>query len=466
VGNAVEASRGQRPRLVTRSSYTPQYTAASLRAYRVTVRRMGKLHIGYGRVSTSSGEQLGSLEGQLRWLVEQGCEPVLHDVESGLSVGRADYGQLLTLITSGRAGVVRATRADRLGRDAPELVRLVQLCDRAGVTVITRDDGRLSARTAEELLLLYVRAALAQGESMKISQRVNAALTEGRSIGKPMRRPCWGYQLRADRLALEPHPIEFGRAQRFIRLLRASRWRMAPTLQAHRDLAPFSSCRGVRAWLLNPTLRGGIGYRQRANHAYDQITWGRHPALLTHGEFAEFELVTAGNRLLWGSNAATIPRMLTGLCECSECGCRLKYIGGRAIPSLKCSGTLCSQLYRGTREDVIARYVIAQLSHRAAERLAAAVSAEEPPEAQELRRAIAALVALGDPDLAGVIAAKEQRLELLLKRPVVDDDLAQRISDPRWFDLATADELREILHATVERVTVTRQEPTAIRLRL
>ena len=433
---------------------------------RVTVRLMGELHIGYGRVSTASGEQLSALEGQLRWLAEQGCDPILHDVESGLVVDRPDYGQLLELIASGRAAVVRATRADRLGRDAPELVRLVQACDRAGVVVLTRDDGRLSARTAEELLLLYVRAALAQGESMKIAQRVNAALAEGRSIGKPMRRPCWGYQLRADRLALEPHPIEFGRAQRFIRLLQASRWRMAPTLQAHRDLAPFSSCRGVRAWLLNPTLRGGIGYRQRANHAYFEITWGRHQALLTHAEFAEFERVTAGNRLLWGHNSATIPRLLTGLCECSECGCRLKYIGGRTVPSLKCSGTLCSQLYRGTREDVITRYAIEQLSQRAAERLAATVGAQEPPEARELRRTIAALVALGDPDLTGVIAAKTQRLDLLLQRPEVSGDLVRQISDPRWFDLATADELREILQALVERVIVTRQEPTAICLRL
>ena len=427
---------------------------------------MVKLHIGYGRVSTDSGEQLSALDGQLRWLAEQGCEPILHDVESGLVVDRPNYGRLLELITSGCAGVVRATRADRLGRDAPELVRLVQACDRAGVVVITRDDGRLSARTAEELLLLYVRAALAQGESMKIAQRVNAALAEGRSIGKPMRKPCWGYQLRADRLALEPHPIEFSRAQRFICHLQENRWRMATTLQDHRDLAPFSSCRGVRAWLLNPTLRGGIGYHQRANHVYESIAWGLHQALLSHAEFSEFERVTAGNRLLWGRNVTTIPRLLTGLCECSECGCRLKYIGGRTVPSLKCSGTLCSQLYRGTREGVIVRYVIEQLSQRAAERLAATVGAEEPPEARELRQSIAALAALGDPDLAGVIAAKEQRLELLLHRPAVDDGLVRKLSDRRWFDLATADELREILQATVERVTVTRQEPTAIRLRL
>ena len=427
---------------------------------------MGKLHIGYSRVSTASGEQLSALEGQLRWLADQGCDRVLHDVESGLNVDRADYGQLLSLIASGQIGIVRATRADRLGRDAAELVRLVKACDSGGVTVLTRDDGRLSARTAEDLVMLYLRAALAQGESMKISQRVNAGLEQGRAIGKPMRKPCWAYQLRADRLALEPHTTEFAKAQRFIRHLQENRWRMATTLQENRNLAPFSSCRGVRAWLLNPTLRGGIGYRQRANHTYEEIAWGRHPALLSHAEFSEFERVTSANRLLWGHNSTTIPRLLTGLCECSECGCRLKYIGGRTVASLKCSGTLCSQLYRGTREDVIVRFVIKQLSQRAAERLAASVGAEEPPEARELRQSIAALTALGDPDLAGVIAAKEQRLELLLHRPAVDDGLVRKLSDRRWFDLATADELREILQATVERVTVTRQEPTAIRLRL
>jgi hypothetical protein len=65
-----------------------------------------------------------------------------------------------------------------------------------------------------------------------------------------------------------------------------------------------------------------------------------------------------------------------------------------------------------------------------------------------------------------VIAAKEQRLDLLLQRPAMDDGLVRKLSDRRWFDLATADELREILQATIERVTVTRQEPKAIRLRL
>jgi DNA invertase Pin-like site-specific DNA recombinase len=425
-----------------------------------------RLTVAYGRVSTSSGEQLSALDVQLSWLQAQGADVILSDVESGRVIARPNYQQLKAMVAAGRVGRVIATALSRLGRDAAESDAFVRLCDEHGTSCLTRDDGQLTMATPEDLLLTRLKGSLSQGESMRIQQRVLRGLEQGRAIGKPMRKPCWGYQLRADRMAFEPHPVEFVRAQRFIRHLQAGRWRMATTLQEHRDLAPFSSCRGVRAWLLNPTLRGGIGYHQRANHSYERVMWGRHQALLTHAEFAEFERVTSTNRLLWGHNSATIPRLLTGLVECSECGCRLKYISGRTVASLKCSGTLCSQLYKGTREDAIVRYVIAELSQRAADRLAATVHAEEPPEARELRQAIAALTALGDPDLATVIDTKEQRLVLLLQRPEIDEGLVRKLSDRRWFDLATADELREILQALVERVTVTRQEPTAIRLRL
>jgi DNA invertase Pin-like site-specific DNA recombinase len=425
-----------------------------------------RMSVAYGRVSTSSGEQLSALDVQLSWLEAQGPDVILSDVESGRIVSRPNYLQLKAMVAAGKVGRVLATALSRLGRDATESDAFVQLCDDHGVAVITRDDGQLTMATPEDLLLTRLKGSLSQGESMRIQQRVLRGLEQGRALGKPMRKPCWGYQLRADRLAFEPHPVEFPKAQRFIRHLQESGWRMARVLQQHRDLAPFSSCRGVRSWMLNPTIRGGIGYHQIKSHRYETITWGRHEALITHAEFADFERVVAANRLLWGHNADTIPRLLTGLCECAECGSRLKYISGRTVASLKCSGTLCSQLYKGTREDVIVRYVIDAIAERAAERLAGTVEADEPPEVRELRQSITALRSLADPDLANVIKAKEQRLELLQVRPDVDPGLVQKIADRRWFDLLEPDELREILQALVERVTVTRQEPTAIRLRL
>lgn len=422
--------------------------------------------VGYGRVSTASGEQLSALPVQLAWLRDQGCDPVLHDVESGLNVDRPAYTQLLAIIEQRAVATLCATRADRLGRDALELVRLVQLCDQAGVLVSTRDDGVLSAKTPEELMLLFVRAALAQGESMKVSQRVRGGLEQGRKSGKPMRKPCWGYRLSADRSCFEPDPEAFPAARRFIAYLQENEWRTVTSLRTYPGEVPFRSCRGVRAWLLNPTLRGGVGYHQQKNHRYKEILWEQHEALLSHAEFAEYERRAEANRRLWGANTTVKPRLLTGLCVCSECGCRLKYIGGRTIPSLKCSGTQCSQLYKGTREQLIVEYAIQALITQASERLVMAVEHDEPPEAMELRSRIDQLEQMNDPDLAPIIQQKQQQLAAMLKRPPRDDALLQKVADPRWYALATYEELRIVLQQLVEAIAITRQEPTAIRLRL
>ena len=427
---------------------------------------MDRLTVGYGRISTSSGEQLSALPGQLAWLEGQGADLVLHDIERGRVVERPQYQQLRALIVAGRVGRVVATALARLGRNSTESDAFVRLCDSHGAQVITRDDGRLTMATADDLLMTRLKGSQAEGESMRLSVRVRAGLAAGRQLGKPMRRACWGYQLRADRAAFEPHPTEFRRAAQFVAHLQASGWRIAATLQSHRDLCPLNSCQSVRVWLLNPTLRGGVGYHQRPDNGFAQVTWGRHEPLLSHAQFAEFERQVEANKLLWGHNARVIPRPLTGLAECSECGYRLKYITDRTILSLRCNGSFCSQRYKGTREDVIIRYAIAAVAATAAERLAAAAGEAEPPEAGELRRSIAALEALGDPELRPVIEAKRVRLEGLPRVEPVDPGLVRRISDPRWFDTLTRDELREVLRATVERVTVTKQVPAAIRLRL
>jgi DNA invertase Pin-like site-specific DNA recombinase len=424
------------------------------------------LIVAYARVSTASGEQLSALDAQIAWLEAQAPDVLLSDVESGRVVSRANYQQLRAMVERGQVGTVLATSLSRLGRDATESDAFVALCDARGVVVTTRDEGRLSMATPEDLLLTRLRGSLNQGESMRISQRVRRGLEQGRAMRKPMRKPCWGYRLRADRLALEPDPEAWLPAQRFIDALQAGGWRMLPALQAHRATVPFRSARGVRAWLLNPTLRGGIGYQQGPNHTFAEVHWDQHPALLTHAQFAEFERQVQRNLRLWGANAARKPRILTSLVQCSECGNVMKYISGRTIPSLRCYGDLCSQLYRGTREAVIVQYAIDAIREQAAERLAALATQGEPPEARELRRQIEGLEKLSDPDLAPVIDAKRQRLEQVLTRPSVDGELVRKLADPRWWDLAGEAEVSAMLRAVVRRIVVTRQAPSAIDLML
>lgn len=422
--------------------------------------------VGYGRVSTASGEQLSALRTQLSWLHDQACDLVLHDVESGLNPERSNYTTLLELIRNGTATTICATRADRLGRDGTELIRLVEQADAAGVTIITRDEGALSAKTAEELLLLYVRAALAQGESMKISLRVNAGLKQGRALGRPMRKPCWGYQLSRDKSCLEPDPEAFPRARRLIDQLIDHNWRMLPTLKAFPEPCPLNNIRSFRAWLLNPTIRGAIAYKQLPNHQYEEILWDRHQPLMTHEEFATFQRQLKINRKNWGANATRKIRPLTGLCVCSECGKRMTYVAQRKHASLKCKGDKCSQLYRSTREELIIRYALNALTTKAAEAMAAAVNQPISPEIIELQRQIEALQRLNDPDTQPLITAKKNKLQSLIAAPQTDQLMLEKISHPRWDDHATREDLVEIFHALIDTITITKQQPTAIKLRI
>jgi DNA invertase Pin-like site-specific DNA recombinase len=423
------------------------------------------LTVAYARVSTASGEQLSALDAQIAWLQDQGPDVLLSDVESGRVITRPNYQQLRAMVERGQVATVLATALSRLGRDATESDAFVALCDARGVVVTTRDEGRLSMATPEDLLLTRLRGSLNQGESMRISQRVRRGLEQGRAMRKPMRKPCWGYRLRADRLAMEPDPEAWLPAQRFIDALQAGGWRMLPVLQAHRATVPFRSARGVRAWLLNPTLRGGIGYQQGPNHTFAEVHWDQHPALLTHAQFAEFERQVQQNRRMWGSNVTRKPRILTSLVVCAECGNVMKYISGRTIPSLRCYGDLCSQLYKGTREAVIVQYAIREICVNAADRLAAMAAQDEPPEARELRRQIESLEKLADPDLAPVIDAKRKRLDQVLTRPAADAEMVRRVSDERFFLNASPSQLREVFEALILNITVERQSPIAIRLR-
>jgi DNA invertase Pin-like site-specific DNA recombinase len=426
---------------------------------------MDRLRIGYARVSTASGDQLAALPHQRSALEREGCDLILSDIESGLSTARENYQQLRSLIQAGTVAQVVATEFSRLGRDAAESDAFIALCDQHRTVVRTLQDGRLTLTTPEDLLLTRLKGSLAQGESMRISQRILRGLNEGRKLGKPMRKPCWGYRLNADRTAFEPHPDQYPIAERFIATLKANSWRMLPSLKAL-PAVPFRSVRGVRSWLLNPTLRGGVGYHQLPNHQFREILWDRHQPVLSHADFASFLAITESNRKRWGANATTIPRALTSLCRCAECGNTLKYIGGRTIPSLRCSGETCSQLYKGTREAVIIAFALQQLATGAASQLAAAARNDEPPEAVELRQQITKLEALDDPDLLPVIEAKRHRLVAVLKQPSVDQQLLEKIADPRWADLATYDEVRTMLQQLVASIEITRQVPTAIALRL
>ena len=231
------------------------------------------LRVAYIRVSTSSGEQLAALETQRSRM--RALEPslLLEDVESGLNPERHQYGQLKHLISTGQVEEVLATRLDRLGRDATESDAFIRLCDQHGVVCRCLDDGVVTMVTPEDLLMTRLKGSLSEGESMKIRARVNNALAEGRLMGKPMRKPCWGYRLSADRRRMEIDPVEGPVAQAFIAHLKICGWQINTALLSFQGPLAIKTRMGVRVWLINPTLRGGVPYGKQANGRHDRVLW-------------------------------------------------------------------------------------------------------------------------------------------------------------------------------------------------
>ncbi len=424
------------------------------------------LRVAYIRVSTGSGEQLAALAAQRHRL--QALEPdlILEDVESGLNSQRLQYGQLKRLIADRKVEEVLATRLDRLGRDSAESDAFVRLCDLTGTVCRCLDDGVVTMATPEDLLLTRLRGSLSEGESMKIRQRVLRGLTEGRLMGKPMRKPAWGYRLSRDRKRLEVDPVDGPMALAFIECLRCHNWQINTAMKAFDGELAIKTRAGVRVWLINPTLRGGVPYVKKGNGRHERVLWDQHPPLLSQADHQAVVATLERNKQLWGSNHFRPQRALTGLCVCVHCGTKMRYIPRRATPALACFGDGCIRPYKGSREADVLKAVVGALSDRATARLAGAADECEHPGAAQLRAEVASLERLNDPDLAEGIRRKQQRLKAMLQQPAVDPELEQKIADPRWFDLLEYGELTAIVQQLVREVRLANGEPEAIGLKL
>lgn len=410
---------------------------------------MAGLRVAYIRVSTASGEQLAALETQRSRL--QALEPdlLLEDVLSGLNAQRPQYSQLKRLVATGQVDTVLATRLDRLGRDAAESDAFIALCDQHGTCCRCLDEGVVSMATPEALLLTRLKGSLNQGESMRIRQRVNSAIAEGRKRGKPMRKPCWGYRLSRDRLRLEIDPISGPRALAFIEHLRCCSWQINTALQTAAEPPQIRTRMGVRVWLMNPTLRGGVPYGKLRGGGHQSVLWNQHPPLLSTSDYRDAMAQLERNRKLWGNNLQRPLRALTGLCRCGHCGERMRYIPRRRRPALACFNSPCSRPYTGSDEQLVLEQLTAMLAAYAAQRLAGLAAAQEHPERLRLEAEIQQLEALHDPDYDGVIQRKQQRLAAMAQTEAIDPELERKISDPRWFDLLDYDELTVITQQLV-----------------
>ena len=424
------------------------------------------MKVAYARVSTSSGEQLSALDNQIRRLREAGADRVIHDVESGLSNDRPGMTELLSLIDTRQITELIATRVDRLGRDATATDALILLAGERGVRITTLDGGVVEMQTPTGFLMSRLSTSLAEMESKMLSMRIKRGFEQRRAQGHPCRgRAPWGYRISSDKSCFEPDPETWGRAERFLELLRMYGWRMNAALDAFDDPIPLNSCRAVKAWLKNPILRGGVGYLQVKNHEYSEIIWDQQRALIDRDEWPLIVMQFEQNRRHWGSNVAKIPNLLTGLCWCPNCGKRLSYAGSRKIKSVICRTRGCISRYKGTYEQLISTIISEELMKRAL--VLSACLGEEPAEAAGLRVQIARLEAMADPDLQSALDTKRKRLEEVLTAPGArQQEIVEVLMEPEAWELATPEEKRVVYLEFVARVEADRGRVVSVRLKL
>jgi DNA invertase Pin-like site-specific DNA recombinase len=139
---------------------------------------MGKLRLGYARVSTD--DQTTALQADA--LRQAGCYRVYQDTASGKSgVTRPQLEECLADLREGDTLVV--WRLDRLGRSLPDLVRIVTELVEKGVGFESLTE-KIETANASGKLMFHLFAALAEFERNLIRERTKAGLTAARARGR------------------------------------------------------------------------------------------------------------------------------------------------------------------------------------------------------------------------------------------------------------------------------------------
>lgn len=137
---------------------------------------------GYARVSTT--EQTPALQSDA--LTAFGCERLFIDTVSGSTTTRPALTELLATLLPGDTLCV--WRLDRLGRNLPHLIELVDGLKARGVAFASVTE-QIDTSTANGELIFHIFGALAAFERQLLRERTNAGLAAARERGKIGGRP-------------------------------------------------------------------------------------------------------------------------------------------------------------------------------------------------------------------------------------------------------------------------------------
>ena len=429
--------------------------------------------VGYARVSTASGEQLASLDTQKNRLKAAGVQKIFTDVESGRSNEREAFNELLQLIDKKIIKEIVVTRFDRLGRDATFVDAALVLASKKNVVVRTIDTGIIDTESPAGFLMSRISTSLAEMESKMLSMRIKKSLEQKWKDGQiPRTRIPWGYHKvkRGEKEVIEVHPVEGVKARLFLQRLKENEYRLSKTVMDFDDI-PLNTSSSVRAWLVNPFLRGGMGFGQIKMYEYKKIVWGLHEPLIEHEDWFSISRKLEFNRTAWGRNAEMTPKLLSGICFCSECDKRLAYSSRKAVThalNMRCNTFRCKYHAKRISHSMIVDAINDALAKRSSD--LASKTESEPVEVLKLRGEIDNLSKLNDPDLEEVIKRKEEKITaLLLTESPILKKRAKTMAEPGFWKHAVSlpdKYLRDIYLEFVLKVSANPNEVIQVDLRI
>ena len=134
----------------------------------------------YCRVSTDSDDQINSFIAQVRYYndyIREQPDMVLVDVYADEGITgtcmnkRDEFNRMMKDCRAGKIDRIFVKSVSRFARNSLECIESVRELKKCGTTIFFENDG-IDSKTMNHELILYIKSAFAQGESMSASKRV------------------------------------------------------------------------------------------------------------------------------------------------------------------------------------------------------------------------------------------------------------------------------------------------------
>jgi len=300
----------------------------------------------YCRVSTDSDDQVNSFIAQVKYYndfirLSDGMELVDIYADEGItgtSVSKRDeFKRMLKDSRLGKIDRVYVKSVTRFARNSLECIESIRILKSNGTTVYFENDG-IDTETMNSEMILYIKSAFAQSESLSGSKRVSTACRMRMENGTFVTTTApFGYRLENKRLVVVPEEAEIVRRIYSLYLCGIGVNKIVTELNAAaKEYAPWGRER-IRYVLHNEKYIGDslwqksftpaeLPLRQKLNKGEVDKYYaeGTHEAILDKETFYKVQQLLNKETEKVSGRAAPTKRAYTKILYCGDCGCAYK----------------------------------------------------------------------------------------------------------------------------------------------